>query len=244
MFRGINKQKIFNELYDYKKALDLLIDCRNRNDFQLFAYCFMPNHIHILMKEGSKPIGTALKSFGIRYATWYNAKYSRVGHLFQDRFKSESVEDEVYFCTVLRYILQNPVKAGLVSDVKDYQFSSYSDFFGNGEIVDRAFSLSLHDINSWDEFIRIDESTKCLDITENIPIRLTQEQAMTVFQNIAMCESPADFQNYDIQKQQKITVMLKDNGLSVRQIASLTGLSCYAVLQHEKASSNREPSPV
>jgi len=57
---------------------------------------------------------------GGSYVLWYNKKYDRVGYLFQDWFKSESIEDGVYFLTVLRYIFQNPCKASIVNKIKDY----------------------------------------------------------------------------------------------------------------------------
>lgn len=74
---------------------------------------------------------------------WYNRKYQRCGHLFQDRYKSEAVEDDRYFLTVLRYIHRNPVKAGIVKDIADYKWSSYSEYMGNSKIIDTDFVLKL-----------------------------------------------------------------------------------------------------
>ena len=73
----------------------------------------MSNHIHLLLKEGEEDLGTLFKRIGASYVYWYNWKYNRTGHLFQDHFKSEPVEDDTYLLTVLRYIHQNPLKAGI-----------------------------------------------------------------------------------------------------------------------------------
>ncbi len=63
----------------------------------------MGNHVHLLMKEEKEKIERIFRRIGARYVYWYNWKYKRYGHLFQDRFKSEAVEDDTYFVTVLRY---------------------------------------------------------------------------------------------------------------------------------------------
>ena len=73
----------------------------------------MGNHVHLLIQEGNETtLGDVFRHIGSAFVYWYNIKYERVGHLFQDRYKSEPVEDEAYLLTVFRYILMNPVKVG------------------------------------------------------------------------------------------------------------------------------------
>ena len=88
----------------------------------------MSNHIRLLIREREDTIGMAIKRIASSYVYYYNHKYSRDGHLFRERFKSEPVNDMAYFVTLLRYIHQNPVKAGMVSEVKDYEFSSWGEY--------------------------------------------------------------------------------------------------------------------
>jgi len=92
----------------------------------------MDNHIHILLQEQSEPVGVALKCISSSYVLWFNKKYGRCGHLFQERFKSEIVGTDAYFLTVLRYIHQNPIKAKLVEDISHYKWSSYGEYFSQG----------------------------------------------------------------------------------------------------------------
>jgi len=80
----------------------------------------MGNHIHLLLKEGKESLATSMKRISTSYVYYYNWQYDRKGHLFQDRYKSEPVEDDAYFLTVLRYIHQNPLKAGLSDDISSY----------------------------------------------------------------------------------------------------------------------------
>ena len=129
MLRGINGQQIFADNEDYEKLLEILKYCKAISEFEIFAYCLMSNHIHLLLQENKEPIELVMKRIATRFVYWYNIKYQRLGHLFQDRFKSEPVENDEYFLTVVRYIHQNPVKAGICKKPQDYNYSSYNEFF-------------------------------------------------------------------------------------------------------------------
>jgi hypothetical protein len=103
----------------------------------------MDNHIHLLLKEGQEPIATTMKKIGTSYVYYYNWQYNRKGYLFQDRYKSEPVEDDAYFLTVLRYIHQNPVKAGITDDPATYPWSSYTEYTDKVKLVNTSFTLKL-----------------------------------------------------------------------------------------------------
>ena len=96
MVRGINQQNIFVEDNDYLKYIDTLREYKKEIAFELYAYCLMGNHLHLLIKEGNEEIGNTMRRIGVSYAYWYNRQYDRSGHLFQGRFKSEPVEDDTY----------------------------------------------------------------------------------------------------------------------------------------------------
>jgi REP element-mobilizing transposase RayT len=113
MLRGINRQDIFQDDDDYVRMLTSLRLQTDRYDehgnnlppsCQIYAYCLMSNHIHLLLREESENVADTVKRIGISYATYFNRKYGRNGHLFQDRFKSEPVNDITYFLVLLRYI--------------------------------------------------------------------------------------------------------------------------------------------
>ena len=137
MLRGINRQDIFESEKDYIKFLYEIrrvafsVDETGRPmkpGLVVYAYCLMPNHVHLLVKELDVKISDAIKCISGSYAGYFNLKYEHVGHLFQDRFRSENVSDMEYFVTLLRYIHQNPIAAGLVDNVKDYRWSSWREF--------------------------------------------------------------------------------------------------------------------
>jgi len=139
MLRGVNKQRIFENPSDYAAMYRILryvreIDTKQQNSAQpnyfLYAYCLMDNHVHLLIQPNSVEIGQLMKRIMTAYAQYFNNKYERIGHLFQDRFKSEAVEDDKYFFTLLRYIHNNPVKAGRCQVPKQYPYSSIHEYIG------------------------------------------------------------------------------------------------------------------
>lgn len=128
MVRGINKERIFLHDRDKWMYMKFLCDVKEETETGLHAFCLMNNHVHLLVKENHETgLGDFMKKLSIRYAMWFNGNYNRTGHLFQDRFKSETVESERYYRVVTRYIIQNPVKAKMVTTSRDYQWSSYNE---------------------------------------------------------------------------------------------------------------------
>ena len=229
MLRGINQQQIFEDSQDYDKFLRVLSDCKAISEFKLFAYCLMGNHIHLLIQEINEPIELIIKRIATRFVYWYNIKYQRIGHLFQDRFKSEPVEDDAYFLTVLRYIHQNPIKAGICKKIDDYQYSSFNEFFLKSSFID---SDVVFDIIPKDDFASFNNELsfeKCLEIEDNPLIKVTDEQAHKLIQKYSKCKNVADFQALDIKTRDKCLKKLRDSGLSIRQISRLTGVSYYIV---------------
>ena len=229
MLRGINQQQIFENTEDYDKFLQILKDCKDISKFDLFAYCLMGNHIHLLIKEGTETLDQIFKRICVRFVYWYNTKYCRVGHLFQDRFKSEPVNSEKYFFAVLRYIHQNPIKAGLCKRVEDYAYSSYSKYINKDTLIDTDYVLSLATINDFIELNHEIVEISCLDVSDKAITRVTDEQASVLIKKIAKCDNVSDFQNLDIVTRDKYLKKLKDKGLSIRQLSRLTGISISIV---------------
>ena len=229
MLRGINKQNIFEEPGDYQKVLELLNQGKEIDGITLYGYCLMPNHIHLLLKAGNESLEPAMKRLGSKYAVWFNTKYQRVGHLFQDRFRSETVEDPPYFLTVLRYIHFNPVQAGLVKLPQEYKYSSYGCYFGDDVFVDTETAFSYMPKELLTEYHTAGCSDVCMDLPEASMPRLTEEQAKTEMRRITKCGSSAEFQALPQEKKIKLVKKMKARGLSVRQISRLTGLTYYSI---------------
>jgi putative transposase len=116
------------------------------NSFSLLAYCLMPNHFHFLIRQNTVlPVSKLISKVFTSYSKYFNAKYERVGHVFQDRFKAVLVVNDSQLTWLTAYIHQNPKVGGLVTNLRDYQWSSYLDYIGirNGTLCDKSFILKM-----------------------------------------------------------------------------------------------------
>ena len=224
MLRGINQQQIFEDEEDSLRFLETLLKYKEQCGYEIYAYCLMGNHIHILLKEGKENLTLVLKRIAGSYVYWYNWKYRRSGHLFQDRFKSEPVEDDEYFLTVIRYIHQNPIKAGICKNIYEYKFSSYNEYIKKENLVDIDFCFSIIGKEQFIEFNNEFNDDACLDISDN-DFRLNDDEALKIIWKICKCKSVADFQKFDKDKRNYYIEKLYRQGLSIRQISRLTGVS-------------------
>ena len=128
MLRGVNKQDIFFDRKDYEKFLQIMERTKNKYLYQLYSYVLMPNHIHLEIRDKNQKLSQIIHSMATSYANYFNKKYQRVGHLFQSRFQSKNVENSYYLLNLIRYIHQNPVKAG-ITQIDRYPWSSYPEYF-------------------------------------------------------------------------------------------------------------------
>jgi len=225
MLRGIDRQMIFEDAEDYAHFLDIIKKCYQECNFTLYAYCLMGNHVHLLMKDQTDNLETIFKKIGARYVYYYNVKYQRVGHLFQDRFKSEPVEDDAYFLTVLRYIHQNPVKAKLCARAEDYPYSSFAEYLHAGNLVDTDFVFGMIDRSDFIKFNNMSNSDTCMDIEIPSRIAVTETQARVIIEKISRCKTVTEFQGLEEKKREAYIKKIYGHGVSIRQLSRLTGIT-------------------
>ncbi|MBW6464416.1 MAG: transposase [Firmicutes bacterium] len=228
ILKGINKQRIFEDDEDSRFFLEKLITYKEISGYELYAYCLMSNHVHLLLKEGEESIGTVFRRIGASYVYWYNRKYNRTGHLFQDRYRSEPVETDQYFLTVMRYIHQNPIKAGIIEKIEDYPWSSYRDYSQKPLICDTKFVLNMFSkvhmeaLELWVKFIHEKNNDQCM---EHDAGRLNDDEATELIKSVAKVKNPMEIQAYEKKTMNALIKLLKEKGLSIRQIERLTGVS-------------------
>jgi putative transposase len=116
--RGIERRKIFRSDYDRKNLLDRVSELIPQTGIECFAWAFMSNHFHLLLRTGSVPIAVLMRRLLTGYASWFNKKYKRHGQLFQNRYKSFLCQEDIYLKELVRYIHLNPLRAGIVADLK------------------------------------------------------------------------------------------------------------------------------
>lgn len=135
MLRGINKQDIFFDKQDYLKFTKIIINSKKFFSYNLYSYVIMPNHVHLEIKDNKNNLSKIMQYIQISYASYFNKKYNRTGHLFQDRYRSKPVESNEYVIKLMRYIHQNPVAAAICK-IEEYEWSSYNKYLNNADIDD------------------------------------------------------------------------------------------------------------
>ncbi len=229
MLRGVNRQRVFEDDKDCRRIIETLFYYKPISRYEVYAYCLMSNHMHLLLRETEESISQAIKRISSSYVHWYNKKYERCGHLFQERFKSEAVENDQYFLTVLRYIHQNPVKAGITKDIDAYPWSSYQEYVGTPVITDVDFALEMFSADRnkavalFRSFNSENNDDQCLEYNEKP--NLSDQELIKIL-------SKLDIVNINeiarLEKGQRDNVLKKIkgiNGVKVRQISRLTGIS-------------------
>ena len=219
MLRGIDKRDIFLTNSDYEKFIECLKKSKKKASYTIYAYCLMTNHIHMLIKAEEEEIGDTIRRITVSYAQYYNIKNGRTGHLFQNRFKSEPVNTDRYFLTVLRYIHQNPVKAGMVENVEDYRWSSYNIYAHKNSLVDLidiGFGLGyFRDIEEFKVYTNEKTEDKCLEYE---PIKRYRDEELKDM--VSLLVNIPSLKTLDIEtRDKKLKLIKEETGASNRQLS-------------------------
>lgn len=136
--RGNHRNDIFRDDEDYLVYLNIVEESLKRYSGNLYCYCLMTNHVHLVIETSEISIGTIMKRINQIYTQYFNNKFNLVGHLFQGRYFGEIIEEDRYVLEVSRYIHLNPVRANMVENAEDYKWSSYSMIIG--EVKERLIT--------------------------------------------------------------------------------------------------------
>ena len=258
MLRGVNKQMIFEDIEDRWRFLRTVKRYKEVSGYFLYGYALMDNHVHLLIKEGKEGISAAVKRICSSYVYWYNEKYDRYGNLFQGRFRSETVESSGYFLKVLRYIHQNPMKAGLANNVFTSKWTSMNEYldqvnivgdvvYGNiayagsvrfekmstTNLVDVDFALRLFGLNRNEAIIRFVEYMEQPNddecLEDTVKMRLKDQDVREQLRRLGI-ESVSVLQQLEKTERDSILVeMKKIPGVSIRQLSRVTGISTSVI---------------
>lgn len=227
MARGINQLQLFYDDEDRRCFLERLEKLKEGSAFELYAWCLMGNHVHLLLRAPLKELSALMKRLLLSYSHAYNAKYDRTGYLYQDRFKSEPVEDEAYFLAVLRYIHRNPIKVG--KSLSDW--TSFDEYLGSARITDTEKALEMLGATQREAkaaFKRLVEQEDDPDGTQRYaarPRRASDKEAIELIKEVAGVNACSDVAALSADALANVIPQLRGQGLSIRQIARLTGLN-------------------
>ena len=202
-------------------------NCKDSSLNDIYGYCLMDNHVHLLIRESiGESVSEMIKRISSSYVFWYNLKYERCGHLFQERFRSETVESVQSLLRVLRYIHQNPLKAGLARDVFHCSWTSMHEYLHKGYIVDRDKILNLFSsdrkkaIALFKKYMNEGNEDQFLDNK----IKVYDSDVLDYLNDLGITSSV--LQKMDRNERMAVLAELKEmKGVSIRQISRITGIS-------------------
>ena len=228
VLRGVNRQCIFIDDADRIKFLSKLLYFKELTGCEIFCYCLMDNHIHLLIKIDGELLATFIKQICGSYVFYFNDKYGRCGHLFQERFRSETVENDCYFFIALRYILQNPVKAGLTKRAAEYRWSSYKDYLISSKVSEVEWVLEMFSsdkklaVKLFVEYVNTPNEDECLDYESKH--RVPDKDVIEYIKRISGREA-SELINLEKRERDAIIKKVKSmQGVSLRQIERVTGI--------------------
>ena len=225
--RGNGKQILYENREDYIYYLKMLKKYCVAVNVTVCAFCLMENHVHLIVYDPEPRLPELMKLLNTAYAKYFNEKYKRKGHVFESRYCRIPIESEAYLLTVFRYILNNPQKAGICT-AANYPWSSYSRYGEPDSFVDTSVLVDL--IGSKAEYETY-IAAKYEDCPELEEMSLGDEWAKSVIRRSLNISSGTALQSFDLQSRNKALRLLKQRGLTVKQIERLTGISQSAVEQ-------------
>jgi REP element-mobilizing transposase RayT len=230
--RGVERRVVFDDKEDKEQFLEIVCEVSNHYGFTVHTYCLMDNHYHLLLENQRENLSHGMRQINATYAQYYNKKYQRVGHLWQDRYKSWYVYDEHYLFTLFKYIEYNPITAKITQKVGSYPYTLLADMLQNRvrtcmeqsfvftwysetqELIN-ALGVELHEID-YEEIIRF------------------QKNATAYKNNPKQTESKRELKNYfkeEMERKARDEQIVKANqdGFMQSEIADYLGLSISGI---------------
>ncbi|MBE0466825.1 MAG: transposase [Candidatus Desulforudis sp.] len=233
MLRGNERKNIFHDEDDKLRFIETLYNNKQEKRFSLHAFCLMDNHVHLMLSEGEEEIANLMKRVNISYVNYFNKKYERVGHLFQDRFRSEVVDEDSYVLALARYIHQNPVRAGMVKSAGEYKWSSYACYLDENDFsklveTETVLELLASDKRTarkrFEEYMNEEAQEVFIDLVEDVRV-MDEKTAKELFERMLRRGHNVD-DNTKVQVSDNLIKEFKEKtNLSIRKIAAITGLN-------------------
>ena len=225
--RGVAQQLIFEDERDRNALFELLKKHVKKTKIELYAWCFMGNHIHLVIHSNLETLSYFMQTVLGPYARMFNARHGRCGHLFQERFSSSPIDTDEYLMTAVRYVHQNPVGIG-VRAIDRYRWSSYREYLGEQGFTSTDFVLGVFGgKDAFVEFHRIsysDQETRILEF-EGLPETAPDlnDDIIQEAKGLLGVSDLAAITHFDKRQRDNMLVVLKAR-YGIRQTARLTGI--------------------
>ena len=243
--RGNGRQIIFESDDDRAAFVRMLQECTRAEKVSVIAWCLMENHVHLVLLDPDGRLSETMRVLLTRYANRFNARTGHVGHVFQERFYSETIESDRQLLAAVRYVHLNPEKAGLCAAEK-YQWSSYSEYVGGGSAWLTRTEVVLDMLQGSEGFVSLIRESG--DAYAYVPrFELSDEaDALTVATDAlaaaGLC-APGDVKGLSRSRRNRAIAVLSELGFSIRRIERMTGVGRGAIvyaLQQEREAPDGE----
>ena len=211
MTRGLNKLPIFKQEREKTRIINIIRENLSKYNVEIYAYCIMPNHFHLLIKSEIHELASFMAKILAAYAQYYNFKHNRIGYVFQDRYKSQCIEQESYFWNCLRYIHLNPLKEKSLEILLKNKHNSFAEFYyvKKDIIHEKAFEIQrkrfpttwqfsdFHNMENRDVFVDVSEDVfqNNLRIAKQILKELQLQYGFAMEEILDYVESRRNFEN-------------------------------------------------
>lgn len=226
IFRGNDKSDLFYDDQDRYVFLNYIRITKEKFKYDIYSYCLMNNHIHMVIKIKEDDFSVAMKSLAIRYSNYFNKKYDRTGHLFENKFLSKKVESLEYFIHVCKYVHRNPEKAN-ISKTQDYKWSSFKEYKSKEDIVNKNVLLHYFN-NDMEEFVNYtlnnDDINDLWNLADfEIIKKLNDDELVNIIKRKLDLKSATDISLLGKKEKDSILISLKSiKGSNLTQISRIT----------------------
>lgn len=238
IIRGNDKQDIFYEDDDRYLFKDRLKESKEKFNYQIYSYCLMNNHVHLLIRVNKEFLSKVMQNLVMRYSIYFNKKYNRIGHVFQDRFLSKKVKDIKYLLTVCKYIHRNPEKADIEKTEK-YYWSSYNEYINKEKIIDKKIIMYYfsYDIKEFKKFmLNNDDIDQICNLSEfELKTKLSDEDVNEIIYKKYKLRNASDV---SLLRESEKEIIFKElsqiQGITISQIARVTKNTAYQIKKYLK----------
>lgn len=234
ILRGNGKQIIFERDADYRFFLHLLREKAAAEDVKVIAWCLMSNHVHLLLEDATGSLSHFMHALSTAYARHFNDATGHVGAVFQGRFTSVPITSDAQLLQAVRYIHENPAKAGAGS-VDSYPWSSYRAYRDGAGIADTALVLDM--VGGREGFLRLCEDERFGSYYVKATKRVPDEEAREVARSVLGTVDPSALKQMPRGQRDDALRALRAAGITVKQLERLTGIG-HSTISRATAQAN------
>lgn len=228
ILKGMGSQLLFEDDKDKKRFLSTLYRFEKEQCFEIYAYCLLDNHVHLLLWDQPNSLSLIMKKINLSYVLYFNKKYERTGSLFHGRFKSELIDNDFYLLSTFRYIHNNPQKAG-IANKENYRWSSYLNYLKkkSDKFMNLSFILEMIKDNygaiPFSRFSALTENSVIMDIDSSHYIN--DRRVISQINQKLKINSPQKIQSLSKIERNKALKELISLQIPLRQLERVLGIS-------------------